>query len=222
MTLTSNNDILLSVFNSSDIKLLTKSGEIKPFFSASSPLLPRGIHVTSDNYIIVGVIEPGDPYTPTDKSTRALLIFGMDGKQQHTYQYDSNKHRLFTVPHRITTNNNKDIVVVDRTSRDTGRVVVVGREGGLRWTYTGHSKINVTTQFNPYDVVTTTAGHIIVCDYSTHSLHVLSEQGDILTCKVMEDTGIKYPVSLDIDMRGQLWVGCCKQSGATIHKVKLL
>jgi hypothetical protein len=30
MTLTSNNDILLSVFNSSDIKLLTKSGEIKP------------------------------------------------------------------------------------------------------------------------------------------------------------------------------------------------
>jgi hypothetical protein len=37
-------------------------------------------------------------------------------------------------PHRITTNNNKDIVVVDRTSVDTGRVVVVGREGGLRWT----------------------------------------------------------------------------------------
>jgi hypothetical protein len=35
----------------------------------------------------------------------------LDGKQQHTYQYDSNKHRLFTVPARITTNNNKDIVV---------------------------------------------------------------------------------------------------------------
>jgi hypothetical protein len=45
-----------------------------------------------------------------------VLIFGMDGKQQHTYQYDSNKHRLFTVPGRITTNNNKDIVVVDGTS----------------------------------------------------------------------------------------------------------
>ena len=224
MTLTSNNDLLLSVCNSSDIKLLTKSGEIKPFFSVSSPLIPRGIHVTSDDNIIVGVAEPGGTYTPTDKSTRALLIFGMDGKQQHTYQYDSNKHRLFTLPHRITTNNNKDIVVVDRTSDVTGRVVVVGWEGGLRWTYTGHSKINVTTQFDPTDVVTTTAGHIIVCDFRTHALHVLSEQGDILTCKVMEDTGIKYPMSLDIDMRGQLWVGCNtgKQSGATIHKVKLL
>jgi hypothetical protein len=109
MTLTSNNDILLSVCNSSDIKLLTKSGEIKPFFSVSSPLFTWGIHVTSDNYIIVGVTEPGDYFTPTDKSIRALLIFGMDGKQQHTYQYDSNKHRLFTVPRRITTNNNKDM-----------------------------------------------------------------------------------------------------------------
>ena len=224
MTLTSNNDILLSVFKSSDIKLLTKSGEIKPFFSVSSPLLPRGIHVTSDNYIIVGVTEPGYTFTPTDKSTRALLIFGMDGKQQHTYQYDSNKHRLFTLPRRITTNNNKDIVVVDSTSVVTGRVVVVGWEGGLRWTYTGHSKINVTKQFLPFDVVTTTAGHIIVCDHRTHALHVLSEQGDILTCKVMEDTGITYPLSLDIDMRGQLWVGCHsgEQSRATIHKVKLL
>jgi hypothetical protein len=221
MTLTSNNDILLSVGDSSDIKLLTKSGEIKPFFSVSS-LLTLGIHVTSDNNIIVGVTEPGATPTPTDKSTRALLIFGMNGKQQHTYQYDSNKHRLFTSPNRITTNNNKDIVVVDRTSDVTGRVVVVGWEGGLRWTYTGHSKINVTTQFDPTDVVTTTTGHIIVCDSYTHALHVLSEQGDILTCKVMEDTGIKYPLSLDIDMRGQLWVGCYKQSGATIHKVKLL
>jgi hypothetical protein len=40
--------------------------------------------VTSDNNIIVGVTEPGNNYTPTDKSTRALFIFGMDGKQQHT------------------------------------------------------------------------------------------------------------------------------------------
>jgi hypothetical protein len=83
-------------------------------------------------------------------------------------------------------------------------------------------KINVTTQFYPRDVVTTTAGHIIVSDHRSNALHVLSEQGDILTCKVMEDTGIEYPLSLDIDMRGQLWVGCGKESGATIHKVNIL
>jgi hypothetical protein len=58
-----------------------------------------------------------------------------------------------------------------------------------------------------------------VCDFDTHAFHVLSGQGDILTCKVMEDTGIKYPYSLDIDMRGQLWVGCVEDEGsdAKIH-----
>ena len=94
--------------------------------------------MTSDNDIIVGVREPGGTPTPIGKSTRALhvLIFGMDGKQQHTYQYDGNKHRLFTLPRCITTNNNKDIVVVDRASGVSGSVVVVGWEGDLRWTYT--------------------------------------------------------------------------------------
>jgi hypothetical protein len=58
--------------------------------------------------IIVGVKEPGI-LTPTDESIRTLLIFDMDGKQQHTYQYDSNTYRLFTLPRRITTNNNKVI-----------------------------------------------------------------------------------------------------------------
>ena len=63
-----------------------------------------------------------------------------------------------------------------------------------------------------------------MCDPRTHSLHVLSEQGDILTCKVMEDMGIQYPLSLDIDMRGKLWVGCGEDKGsdAKIHIIKLL
>jgi hypothetical protein len=47
--------------------------------------------------------------------------------------------------------------------------------------FIGHSKINVPTQLYPSDVVTPTAGHIIVCDYKRHVLHVLSGQGDILT-----------------------------------------
>jgi hypothetical protein len=53
-----------------------------------------------------------------------------------------------------------------------------------------------------------------VCDFDTHALHVLSGQGDILTCKVMDDTEIKYPYSLDIDMRGQLWMGCVEDEGS--------
>jgi hypothetical protein len=33
----------------------------------------------------------------------------------------------------------------------------------------------------------------------------------------MEDTGIKYPYSLDIDMRGQLWVDCDEDEGSDAY-----
>ena len=172
MALTSNNDILLSLSNSSDVKLLTKSGEIKPFFSVS-PLRPWGIHVTRDNDIIVSVKEPGDPYQLTDNSTRALFIFGMDGEQRHTYQYDRNKHRLFIAgPWRITTNNNKDIIVADRTSGYTGRVVALGRNGGF------------------------IGGHIqdILKDILLHSLIILSWKLDTLLCLILHHVpSIFYP-----------------------------
>jgi len=90
MALTSNNNLLMSLFNDSDLKILTKLGEIKPFLSVS-PFIPWGVHVTDDNDIIVGVIDTG-PHKPTDTSVRALLVFGMDCKQRHCHRYDSNRH----------------------------------------------------------------------------------------------------------------------------------
>jgi hypothetical protein len=53
MALTKSNDILLSIFNSSDVKLLTNAGEIKPFITVA-PLITTGIHVTNNNDIILG------------------------------------------------------------------------------------------------------------------------------------------------------------------------
>ena len=53
---TKSTDINLSIYGSSDVKLLTKSGEIKQFLSVA-PLLSPGIHVTSNNNIILGAIE---------------------------------------------------------------------------------------------------------------------------------------------------------------------
>jgi hypothetical protein len=55
MTLTKSNDILIAI-NSSDVKLITQSGQIKPFLSVS-PLITTGIHVTNNNDIILGVME---------------------------------------------------------------------------------------------------------------------------------------------------------------------
>lgn len=106
-----------------------------------------------------------------------------------------------------------------------GRVVVLDRKGQVKWTYQGYPQVNSGYNlFCPSDIVTTSVGHVIVSDTHRHVLHVLSEQGALLTCKVMADQGIIYPMSLDIDITGQLWVGCSSKEGgscdAKLHIVK--
>jgi hypothetical protein len=222
MTLTKSNDILISSINSSDVKLITQSGQIKPFLSVS-PLITTGIHVTNNNDIILGVMEE-DTYKLTDKSCRKIIVFGENKKEKQSYQYNKHKQRLFTVPYRIT-NVNSDIVVIDSTSNDDGRVVVLGKEGGVKWTYQGHPQINTEDKpFDPWDIVTTSVGNVIVADYNNHTLHVISGGGELLTYKVMSDQGVIYPVSLDIDTLGKLWVGCNAYEGesdAKVHIIKL-
>jgi hypothetical protein len=51
-----NRDLLDCFDGSSDVKLLTKLGEIKQFLS-EAPLLSPGIHVTNNNNIILGAME---------------------------------------------------------------------------------------------------------------------------------------------------------------------
>jgi len=133
MALTKSNNILLSIFDSSEVKLLTNAGEIKSFISVA-PLQPTGIHLTNNNDIILGVRDKGDAYKLTDKSCRKIIVFGENKKEKQSYQYNKCKQRLFTVPCRIA-DVNSDIVVIDSTSYDDGRVVVLGKEGGVKWIY---------------------------------------------------------------------------------------
>jgi len=204
MARTQSNDVLLYMDGSSDIKLLTKSREIKSFISVA-PLITTGIHVTNNNDIILGAMEKGT-YTLTDTSCRTIIVFGENKKEKQSYQYNKRKQRLFTVPYRIT-GVNTDIVVIDCISKFDRRVVVLGKEGCVKWTYQGHPQINTEDKpFNP-------------C--YNHTLHVIS----VLTYKIMSDQWVIFPLSLDIDTRGQLWVGCSTYKGkgndAKLHIVKL-
>jgi hypothetical protein len=223
ITLTKSNDILISTYNSSDVKLITQSGQVKPFLSVS-PLITTGIHVTNNNDIILGVIDDGDTYKLTDTSCRKIIVFGENKKEKQSYQYNKRKQRLFTIPFRIK-DVNSDIVVIDRASDDDGRVVVLGKEGDVKWFYQGHPQINTEDKsFDPCDIVTTSVGNIIVADYNNHTLHVISGEGELLTYKVMLDQGVIFPWSLHIDTLGQLWVGCTIYEGqfdAKVHIVKL-
>ncbi|CAC5382978.1 unnamed protein product [Mytilus coruscus] len=220
-----NNDIFLSLFDSTNVCLLTtKKGTIKPFLSIS-PLVTCGIHVTKQNEIILGVKDLGCPFKLTDKSCRKIIIFGMNGKQKQSYEYDKHKQRLFTIPARITSNVNNDILVIDRISDKDWRVVAIDREGQVKWVYQGNPEVNSDKLFYPIDILTTSEGQVLVNDVITNALHVLSGEGDLLTCYAMKDQGIFYQFSMDIDSKGQLWVGCHsgneQRSDAKLHVVKM-
>ena len=222
LALTKSNDILISIVNSSEVKLLTNSGGIESFISVE-PLITTGIHVTHNNDIIVGVMEE-HTYKLTDKSCRKIIVFGENKKEKQSYQYNKRKERLFTVPCRFT-DVNSDIAVIDSTSRYDGRVVVMGKEGGVKWIYQGHPQSNAEDKpFNPCDIVTS-VGNVIVGDTGNHALHVISgEGGQLLKYKAISDQGVICPLSLDIDTWGQLWVGCATyegQSDAKVHIVNL-
>ena len=137
--------------------------------------------MTNNNNIILGVKEKGATFKLTDKSCKKVIVFGENKKEIQSYQYNKHKQRLFTVPHRVT-GVNSDIVVIDRTSKYEGRVVVLGKEGSVKWTYQGHLPINTEdTPFDTTDIVTTSLGNVIVADCKNHTLHVISGEGGTTT-----------------------------------------
>jgi hypothetical protein len=79
MALTKSNDILLSIFDSSEVKLLTNAGDIKSFISVA-PLQPTVIHLTNNNDSILCIVEE-DTYKLTNKSCRKIIVFGERAKK---------------------------------------------------------------------------------------------------------------------------------------------
>jgi hypothetical protein len=208
MALAPNSKIYLSIRESCDVKLLTELNEIHQFISVD-PYFPCAIHVSKENDIILGVTDKGHRYTLSRKRSRKIIVFGIDGKEKQSYEYDKNKEKLFTFPYRITTNiKNNDILVIDRTDNYEGRVMALSSRGQDKWKYQGNPQINSSyIPFDPEAIVTTSLGHIIVADCSNHTLHILSSNGTLIL-GVADDYGISWPISLDIDTMEQLWIGC--------------
>lgn len=219
MAKTRRNELFLSV--ESDVKLLTEEGELKTFISVS-PLLTRGIHVTRDDELLVGVREYGDPTKFTDKNCRKVVTFGMDGKEKQSYEFDENDKRMFTVPVRITSSANGDIVITDHESINHGRLVTISKWGKMKWSYNG---IPTMKSFYPKGVVTTSTGYVIVTDLFNNCLHVLSDSGQLINYCILTDQGCIGPLSLAIDDDEEsLWLGCSAssaQSNAKLHLLKI-
>ncbi|XP_071149147.1 uncharacterized protein [Mytilus edulis] len=210
MTKTHDNKLLFTIVSSSEIKSLTTftpDSKIEKFTSIS-PLNAIGIHATNKN-ILIGFMNAGQTFPLQYESRRGILVYDYNCRHMRTYEFDTNNQRLFTLPGAMTTNINDDICVIDREKSASweGRVVVLGKHGNLKWTYNGHPSINSKTKFSSSGLITTSKGLILVSDYASNVVHMLSMEGCLVT-SLNESHGIERPLCLNINLSGQLQIAC--------------
>lgn len=120
-----------------------------------------------------------------------VIRYNEIGELIQVIQYDNRGQDLFSKPCYITENNNGDVVVSDNVA-----IVVTEREGGHRFSYTGHLS---ETIFWPEGICTDALSHILVCDKNTNTVQMLDRDGQFLSCLLIRPSGIFSPVSLCYD-----------------------
>lgn len=108
-----------------------------------------------------------------------------------------NNKRVFDGAIRsITSTRNGEICVVQNFP--FSRVFVLKNEDVIS-IYTGHPSVN---KFDPMSVVTTPLDNVIVADQCNYKLHILDNNGHLLTIYNTKVIGSEYPSSLAISMEG--------------------
>ncbi|XP_071162361.1 E3 ubiquitin-protein ligase TRIM71-like [Mytilus edulis] len=215
MAVTPSNQLLLCVLGETRLQQISSSGELTDSVYDVSPLLPNAIHVISDNKLIVGA--------GNGKLKRgAVIIMNKKGDKEAVYEHDKHNQPMFSKPRYITTTSNGNIHVVDKISDDwSGKVVVLGYGGHIINQYTGHPTINKSESFKPVHIVTTPSDNVVVMDLDTDILHILNDNGHLISYFNTKDIGIEFPYSLAFNTTGQLYIGCTRAAGSQTKDAKL-
>ena len=159
------------------------------------------VHVTKDYNIIIGAL---------DGKVGVVVVINSDGKELVKYHYDKDK-AIFGYPDRIATTRNGTIFVVDnKFDKKNVKVVVIRPGGGDIQYYTGHTDINTDSRhFNPRGITVTTNDNILITDglMAPHYLHILDNQGQVVTYYNLTDIELRFPFSLALSPSGNIYVG---------------
>ncbi|CAC5418608.1 unnamed protein product [Mytilus coruscus] len=214
-------NLLMSTMES-NLKILSfRSTKIDTTKYSVNPLITLAVHVTNDHKIIVGARENQTNSFPVN-GPRQVIMMNIDGKKEIVYHKDNKGKPIFTVPYRITTDNNNIIYVIDvLDEKDNGRIVALDKTNGARWiaafnktnkvkwVYGGNPDITKEQTFKPKDLVATKSDNIIVTDDDNHIIHILNTSGQcIYYINTKDQLGIVLPYSVDNDNRGTLYIGC--------------
>ncbi|CAC5407881.1 unnamed protein product [Mytilus coruscus] len=206
----------LCIFQPETGKLVSSKYTVAPLFSNSA------LHISKNKKIIVGAKEDGPIMFPPN-GPRKVIVMNMEGEHEMTYYLDNKGRPIFTLPFRITTDNNNDIFVIDLLSELYGRVVKLDKWGGISSIYLGNPAIK--DPFTPRDLKITLCNNVIVTDSKCNSLHVLNNKGSCMHyVRIDREFGIYNPLSLEFDNKGVLFIGTQQDnycSEANIYEVKI-
>lgn len=137
--------------------------------------------------------------------------YNTTGKEIQNIQMDRKGQGLYSGnPHYITENINGDICVSDAGKE---AVVVVTKSGQYRFSYTGQE-----SEFDPWGICTDILGHIIVCDNYSDKVHLLDQDGHLLSLLLTDKHGIFPPLSVCVDDEYNLHMGQWDTNKVTVFK----
>ncbi|CAC5358164.1 unnamed protein product [Mytilus coruscus] len=202
---------LLLSKETSDLELFSMNGD-REFFHSFYPFLTFGVYVCKDE-IFVGIAKSLEK----SKNYRdgRIVVLDMKGQEKCTFGTEIKSGKLFfNCPTRIVANS--DIIcVIDTFKRDEdnnmlsdGRIVGLNHKGEKKWSYSDKSGA-LFELFHPQNITLTSAGLILASDYRDDSIHAINKDGDITGWIKLQDIGNpRFPMSVDVDDQGILWVGC--------------
>ena len=189
MTVTSDCDLLLPDFGNSCIKSTSGKKTITTMFSTSGE--PFGICCFHNNAILVTF--------PTDSK---VVVYSRNGQIRRTLDQIT-----FRYPRRVAVSKvNQDIYICDHETmscNSPGRLLAVGADGRLQYEYNGQD----CSVFTPADVCTDQIGHVLITDFDNHRVHILDQKGRFMQYILTSQQGLRWPVTIDVDGVGYLWVG---------------
>lgn len=213
IAMTKSGDLLLAVVNDHYIKTLNKSGTIKDFYNYKTgllrtPIYATALHVQKNGHVLVGFKEDN----PRKETIQKIFVLTPHGRKERQLELANEKHEsLCTLPYRLTTDNNDDIIIVDQISINKGQIVAIDKNNQLKWCYTGNTWGNFHNSFSPRGIETTSQNNFIVCDERNNALHVLNENGQALMCQDLKLFGLQIPYAMAINNNGHILLSSIKQ-----------